>query len=83
MTNLGELFMTSARVFSNIVVWVHTISLLVVSLLPDIVIDVVKNHWDKIVNKTRLKQKILDINDNRQIRRYTVSEQYNNKNNDI
>ena len=69
-----EMFMVSMLVFSNVSVWIHLILLVIVSLIPDVLIRIIRKHWSVIVRKTRVKQKILDINinDNYQRERYQV-----------
>ena len=69
-----EMFMVSMVVFSNVSVWIHLILLVIVSLIPDVLIRIVRKHWSVIVSKMRVKQKILDINinDDYQRERYQV-----------
>ena len=66
-----DMMNVSLVLFSNISVWMFTLLLLVLSLIPDVVIRVFRKHWKVIVRKTRLKKRVLDVNSDRT--RYQVN----------
>ena len=66
-----DMMNVSLVLLSNLSVWTFILLLLVASLIPDVVIRVIRKHWKVILMKTRFKKKILDVNSDRA--RYQVS----------
>ena len=57
----GDMYLVSWSLVSSVSVWLHIILVITLSLIPDVVVRVVRKHWRTIREKKSFSTKILDL----------------------